>query len=77
MGALHVDKLVHIHQAWRLFTSMWLHHGVIDLVLNILLLLIIGIPLEKKFGFGKVLVIGVWFLLCANFEYDNCFTCFF
>ncbi|KAI5390797.1 RHOMBOID-like protein 2 [Lathyrus oleraceus] len=54
MGALHVDKLVHIHQAWRLFTSMWLHHGVIDLVLNILLLLIIGIPLEKKFGFVRI-----------------------
>ncbi|XP_058755674.1 RHOMBOID-like protein 1 isoform X2 [Vicia villosa] len=54
MGALHMDKLVHIHQAWRLFTSMWLHHGVIDLLLNILLLLIIGIPLEKKFGFVRI-----------------------
>ncbi|CAK8576064.1 unnamed protein product [Lathyrus sativus] len=54
MGALHVDKLVHIHQAWRLFTSMWLHHGVLDLLSNTLFLVIIGIPLEKEFGSVRI-----------------------
>ncbi|CAK8576068.1 unnamed protein product [Lathyrus sativus] len=54
MGALHVDKLVHMHQVWRLFTSIWLQRGVMDLLLNMLVLLAIGIPMEKKFGFVRI-----------------------
>lgn len=52
MGALDVDKVVHGNQGWRLITCMWLHGGVFHLLANMLSLLIIGIRLEREFGFG-------------------------
>ena len=52
MGALEVDKVVHEHQAWRLFTCIWLHAGVFHILANMLSLLFIGIRLEQEFGFG-------------------------
>jgi membrane associated rhomboid family serine protease len=32
---------------------MWLHLGVVHLLINMLCLVIIGICLEQEFGFGK------------------------
>lgn len=64
MGALEVDKVVHRHQAWRLFSCMWLHGGVIHVLANMLSLIFIGIRLEQEFGFGMVLVI-----IFALFQY--------
>ena len=53
MGALDVPKVVHGRQGWRLITCMWLHAGVVHLLINMLCLVIIGIRLEQEFGFGK------------------------
>lgn len=53
MGALDVSKVVHGRQGWRLLTCMWLHAGVVHLLINMLCLLFIGIRLEQEFGFGE------------------------
>ncbi|KAK9668702.1 hypothetical protein RND81_13G079500 [Saponaria officinalis] len=54
MGALDVNKVVHHHQGWRLISCIWLHGGVFHLLANMLSLLIIGIRLEREFGFVKI-----------------------
>ncbi|KAL8039373.1 hypothetical protein ABFX02_10G032700 [Erythranthe guttata] len=54
MGALDVYKVVHQNQGWRLITCMWLHGGVLHLLANMLSLLIIGIRLEREFGFVRI-----------------------
>ncbi|WMV44340.1 hypothetical protein MTR67_037725 [Solanum verrucosum] len=53
MGALDVNKVVREHQGWRLITCMWLHGGVFHLLANMLSLLVIGIRLEREFGFDS------------------------
>ena len=53
MGALDVSKVIYGHQGWRLITCIWLHAGVVHLLINVLCLLFIGIRLEQEFGFGK------------------------
>jgi membrane associated rhomboid family serine protease len=53
MGGLDVSKVVQGRQGWRLITCMWLHAGVVHLLINMLCLLFIGIRLEQEFGFGK------------------------
>ncbi|GAB2227718.1 hypothetical protein Droror1_Dr00009545 [Drosera rotundifolia] len=59
MGALDRSKVVHNHQGWRLLTCMWLHAGLIHLVVNMLSLVFIGIRLEQQFGFVKIGIIYV------------------
>lgn len=59
MGAIRWDNIVHQHQAWRLFTSIWLHGGLLDFLPNILTLLFIGIHLERQFGFVRVAIIYI------------------
>ncbi|RLM58655.1 RHOMBOID-like protein 2 [Panicum miliaceum] len=54
MGALDVSKVVHGRQGWRLLTCMWLHAGVVHLLINMLCLLFIGIRLEQEFGFVRI-----------------------
>ncbi|CAD6252548.1 unnamed protein product [Miscanthus lutarioriparius] len=54
MGALDVPKVVHGRQGWRLITCMWLHAGVVHLLINMLCLVIIGIRLEQEFGFVRI-----------------------
>ncbi|GAB2226867.1 hypothetical protein Droror1_Dr00008663 [Drosera rotundifolia] len=53
MGALQVDKIVHHHQGWHLITCMWLHAGVFHISANMLSLIIVGIRIEREFGFVK------------------------
>lgn len=60
MGALDVNKVVHEHQGWRLITCMWLHGGVFHLLANMLSLLVIGIRLEREFGF---VLIGLLYII--------------
>ncbi|KAL2336611.1 hypothetical protein Fmac_011057 [Flemingia macrophylla] len=60
MGALSVPKVVHQHQGWRLITCMWLHGGVFHLLANMFGLLVVGIRLEKEFGF---VLIGLLFVV--------------
>ncbi|CAD6255524.1 unnamed protein product [Miscanthus lutarioriparius] len=54
MGALDVPKVVHGRQGWRLITCIWLHAGVVHLLINMLCLVIIGIRLEQEFGFVRI-----------------------
>ncbi|KAF6137807.1 hypothetical protein GIB67_040515 [Kingdonia uniflora] len=54
MGALEVNKVVHGHQPWRLFTCIWLHAGIFHILANMLSLLFIGIRLEQEFGFVRI-----------------------
>ncbi|XWS43730.1 hypothetical protein CRYUN_Cryun16bG0128700 [Craigia yunnanensis] len=54
MGALDVKKVVDGHQGWRLITCNWLHGGVFHLLANMLGLLVIGIRLEREFGFIRI-----------------------
>ncbi|KAI5059240.1 hypothetical protein GOP47_0025559 [Adiantum capillus-veneris] len=54
LGALNVNKVVHEHQGWRLITCIWLHAGIIHLLVNMLSLLFIGIKLEQEFGFLRI-----------------------
>lgn len=54
MGALDVTKVVHQHEGWRLITCMWLHGGVFHLLANMLSLLVIGIRLEREFGYVRI-----------------------
>jgi hypothetical protein len=63
MGALNWAKVVHEHQGWRLISCIWLHAGLVHLVVNMLSLLFIGIRLEQQFGFGKLLTCTCWFTL--------------
>lgn len=60
MGGLEWYKVVHGNEAWRLFTCMWLHAGVIHVLANMLSLVFIGIRLEQQFGFVRV---GIIYLL--------------
>jgi len=60
MGALEWEKVVRKHQSWRLISCIWLHAGIIHLVVNMLSLVFIGIRLEQQFGF---VLIGIIYLL--------------
>jgi len=60
MGGLVWEKVVDQHQAWRLITCIWLHAGIIHLVVNMLSLVFIGIHLEQQFGFVRI---GIIYLL--------------
>ncbi|KAM6555930.1 hypothetical protein CsatB_002949 [Cannabis sativa] len=57
LGALEWNKVVHRHQGWRLVTCIWLHAGVIHLLVNMLSLVFIGIRLEQQFGFVRIGII--------------------
>ncbi|KAK4795727.1 hypothetical protein SAY86_028053 [Trapa natans] len=59
VGALHWWRVVHDHQGWRLFSAIWLHAGLIHLIINLLSVIFVGIRLEQQFGFIKVGIIYV------------------
>ncbi|KAL6134338.1 hypothetical protein ACLB2K_066570 [Fragaria x ananassa] len=52
LGGLDRNLVVH-GQAWRLFTSMWLHGGVIHLLFNTISLDFVGLRLEHDFGYHR------------------------
>ncbi|XP_042503709.1 RHOMBOID-like protein 2 [Macadamia integrifolia] len=54
LGALDWNKVVNGHQGWRLVSCIWLHAGVIHLLVNMFSLLFIGIRLEQQFGFVRI-----------------------
>ncbi|KAK9291740.1 hypothetical protein L1049_019689 [Liquidambar formosana] len=60
LGALEWNEIVDKHQGWRLVTCIWLHAGLIHLLVNMLSLVLIGIRLEQQFGFVRI---GVIYLL--------------
>ncbi|KAG1359199.1 Rhomboid-like protein [Cocos nucifera] len=57
LGALDWNKVVHQHQGWRLVACIWLHAGLIHLLVNMLSLVFVGIRLEQQFGFARIGVI--------------------
>ncbi|PNX72981.1 inactive rhomboid protein 1-like, partial [Trifolium pratense] len=54
MGGLYLRKVLHMHQAWSLFSNIWLHEGLSQLITDTVTLLGVGIPLERKHGFVRV-----------------------
>ncbi|KAF0918316.1 hypothetical protein E2562_023387 [Oryza meyeriana var. granulata] len=54
IGALETSKVTKDHEGWRLITCIWLHAGVVHILANMLSLLLIGIRLEKEFGFMRI-----------------------
>ncbi|XP_040369657.1 RHOMBOID-like protein 5 isoform X3 [Rosa chinensis] len=54
LGALERNLVVDDGEGWRLLSCMWLHAGVVHLVVNMLSLLFIGIRLEQEFGFIRI-----------------------
>jgi len=52
LGALDWKKVVQGNEKWRLITAMWLHAGIIHLVMNMFDVIIFGIRLEQQFGFS-------------------------
>ena len=57
MGAIYFKKSDRLHHAYRMFTCLWLHGGVIDLLLNMFNILYYDIYLEKKFGFVRIAIL--------------------
>lgn len=60
LGALDYKKVVVEGEWWRLISCIWLHAGVIHLLVNMISLLFIGVRLEQEFGFVKI---GTLYLL--------------
>ncbi|KAL4341675.1 hypothetical protein GQ457_08G033690 [Hibiscus cannabinus] len=60
LGALQWTDVVVKHQGWRLITCIWLHAGVIHLLVNMLSLVFIGVRLEQQFGFVRI---GILYLV--------------
>ncbi|KAI9107376.1 hypothetical protein K1719_021413 [Acacia pycnantha] len=54
IGGLDKDLILEKHQVWRYVSCIFLHAGVIHLLLNMFSLLIIGIGLEREFGFLRI-----------------------
>ncbi|XP_073223546.1 RHOMBOID-like protein 5 isoform X2 [Cicer arietinum] len=54
LGALEKDLVVGENEAWRFFSCMFLHAGVVHLLANMFSLLFIGVRLEKEFGFLRI-----------------------
>ncbi|GBG66195.1 hypothetical protein CBR_g57074 [Chara braunii] len=57
-GALETELLRKRHKnKYRLFSYVWLHAGVVHLVLNMLGVLVIGLRLEQEFGAWRTLLV--------------------
>ncbi|KAJ0076223.1 hypothetical protein Patl1_34494 [Pistacia atlantica] len=54
MGGLDRKLVVDDGDSWRLFSCIWLHAGVVHLLVNMLSLLLTGIRLEGEFGFLRI-----------------------
>ncbi|KAK8546901.1 hypothetical protein V6N13_093940 [Hibiscus sabdariffa] len=54
LGALDWKQVVEEKEYWRLVSCMWLHAGVIHLLVNMISLLFLGIRLEQEFGFLRI-----------------------
>ena len=57
LGAKRTKEIVDDGEWWRLITAIFLHGGVIHLVLNQLFLFYIGLPLERIYGTLRISII--------------------
>lgn len=54
MGGISSETVAREHQLWRPFSCIWLHAGVIHLIVDLLSVLFLGIRLEQEFGCWRV-----------------------
>lgn len=54
MGGISSDTVAGKHQLWRPFSCIWLHAGVVHLIVDLISLLFVGIRLEQEFGCVRV-----------------------
>jgi membrane associated rhomboid family serine protease len=57
LGALYVPDVLVLHEYWRMFSSMFLHQGILHLALNMWALWVVGRFVEASLGRVKFLVI--------------------
>jgi len=55
-GSMSFEKAISNGQVWRCFTHIYLHAGLIHMIMNLLALMIAGKYVEKKYG-------SVWYVL--------------
>ena len=58
-GALESNLVTKKHEGWRLVSAIAVNAGVLQLIMNLLALLFVGIPMEVKFWFTPVALIYV------------------
>tara|TARA_R110002050_G_scaffold300174_2_gene468045 strand:- start:215 stop:865 length:651 start_codon:yes stop_codon:yes gene_type:complete len=61
-GALNADKVMHCAELWRLFTSLWLNAGLIQLGMNLFGILRIGLFVEYRWRWMRYAAI---YFLCG------------
>ena len=79
LGGLAPFQVLQQHEYWRMFTSMFLHNGILHIGLNMWALWVIGNYLERAIGRGKFLVVyfvagfagSVLILLVAPLDVTN------
>ncbi|KAL9460299.1 hypothetical protein AB3S75_003497 [Citrus x aurantiifolia] len=54
LGGLDRNLVVRKYQKYRLLSSMWLHAGIIHLVVNMTSLMLVSYRLEQEFGFARI-----------------------
>ncbi|KDO45208.1 hypothetical protein CISIN_1g023789mg [Citrus sinensis] len=54
LGGLDRNLIVRKNQKYRLLSSMWLHAGIIHLVVNMTSLMLVSYRLEQEFGFARI-----------------------
>ena len=63
------------HEPWRLLTYSLTHHGVEHLLVNLLLVLLVGLPLEMTHGSLRVGLVYVLGVLAASLTYSLAKPC--
>ncbi|GFS38445.1 rhomboid-related intramembrane serine protease family protein [Actinidia rufa] len=62
MGALRQTLMTKHHKFWSVFTSPWLHAGVVHLIINLSSVVFVGIHLEQEFGAFRI---GIIYIISA------------
>jgi len=55
-----------IDEWWRLITAGWLHANLLHLLGNLLVIILVGVPLEQRLGRGRFLIIYMVGVLGGN-----------
>lgn len=58
-GGLASTRVVHNGEGWRLLSAIAVNGGVLQLIINLLALLLVGLQMEFAFGFWKVFAVYV------------------
>src|SRR4029077_320616 len=56
LGQLETSTLFVTHEYWRLFTSLFLHYGVLHLLFNLYALFLLGPALERSIGSFRFII---------------------